>query len=95
MRVCGSRARRRKFRHLQAEPNDIDVVLVVVANYDFSTALPPAVYNLLAQHRVRRRFGFDMVVVKSASENLNQAVAFFQQVKQRPGFKKGILRIKL
>src|SRR5918995_578665 len=77
------------------DPNDIDIVLVVAANYDFSKDLPAALYNLLAQHRVRRRFGFDIVVVKNGSENLKQAVAFFQQVKQRPGVKKGILRIKL
>ncbi|HEV8719359.1 MAG TPA: hypothetical protein VGW77_01815 [Candidatus Binatia bacterium] len=95
MRVRGSGASRRKFRHLEARSNDIDIVLVVVANYDFSTDLPLAAYNLLAQHRVQRRFGFDIVVVKSGSENLNQAVAFFQQVKQQPGVKKGILRIKL
>ena len=77
------------------DPNDIDIVLVVAANYDFAKDLPPALYNLLAQHRVRTRFGFDIVVVKNGSENLKQAVAFFQQVKQRPGLKKGILRIKL
>jgi hypothetical protein len=70
-------------------------VLVVVANYNFAVDLPPALYNLLAQHRLRIRFRFDIVVVKNDSENLNQAVAFFQQVKQRPGLKKGILRINL
>jgi hypothetical protein len=79
----------------EASPNDIDLVLVVSANHDFSTVLPPAQYNLLAQQRVRRRFGFDIVVVKNDSENLELAVGFFQQVKQRPGVKKGILRIKL
>ena len=78
-----------------SNPNDIDLVLVASANYDFSTDMAPMVYNLLAQHRVRRRFGFDIVVVKNGSENLEQAVAFFQQVKQRPGVRKGILRIKL
>ncbi len=74
-------------------PNDIDLVLVVAANHDFSADLPPVQYNLLAQRRVWRRFGFDIVVVRNGSENLEQAVAFFQQVKQRPGAKKGILRI--
>jgi hypothetical protein len=44
---------------------------------------------------VRRRFGFDIVVVKDGGENLELAIAFFQQVKQRPGVKKGILRIRL
>ena len=78
-----------------SEPNDIDLILVVSAGYDFSPDLAPVVYNLLAQHRVRRRFGFDIVVVKNGSENLAQAVGFFQQVKQRPGVMKGILRIKL
>jgi hypothetical protein len=79
----------------KSDPNDIDIVLVMAGSYDFSKDLPPALYNLLAQHRVRRRFGFDIVVVKNGSENLKQAVAFFQQVKQRPSLKKGILRIKL
>ena len=77
------------------DPNDIDLVLAVEASYDFSKDLPPVQYNLLAQQRVRRRFGFDIVVVKNGSENLDHAVAFFQQVKQRPGAKKGILRITL
>jgi hypothetical protein len=77
------------------EPNDIDLVLVTASSFDLSKDLLPVAYNLLSQHRVRRRFGFDIVVVKNESENFEQAVAFFQQVKQRPGPKKGILRIKL
>ena len=77
------------------EPNDVDLVLVTASSYNLSTDLPPAVYNLLSQHRVRRRFRFDIVVVKNGSENLEQAVAFFAQVKQQPGIRKGILRIKL
>jgi hypothetical protein len=76
-------------------PHDIDLVLVVSANRDFSRDLPPAHYNVLSQRRVRRRFGFDIVVVKNDSETLEQAVAFFQQVRQRPGAKKGLVRILL
>ena len=79
----------------EPDPRDIDLVLVVEASHDFSADLPPAQYNLLAQKRVRRRFGFDIVIVKNGSGNLEQAIAFFRQVKQRPGMKKGILRIKL
>jgi hypothetical protein len=76
-------------------PNDIDLVVVVAAGHDFLTDLPPVRYNLLSQRRVRSRFGFDIVVVTNDSEKLEQAVDFFQQVKQRPGEKKGILRISL
>jgi len=76
-------------------PNDIDLVLVVSANHDFSVDLPLVQYSILSQRRVRRRFGFDIVVVKNDSETLEQAVAFFQQVRQRPGAKKGLVRIRL
>jgi len=77
------------------EPNDIDLVLVAASSCDFLTDLPPGAYNLLPHHRVRRQFRFDITVVRNDSENFEQAAAFFQQVKQRPGMKKGILRIKL
>ena len=77
------------------DPSDIDLVVVAAARHDFSAELQPAQYNLLAQRRVRRRFGFDIVVVKNGSRDLEEAVAFFQQMKQRPGIKKGILRIRL
>ena len=51
------------FVSAKPDPNDIDLVLVVAAAHDFSTDLPPVQYNLLAQQRVRRRFGFDIVAV--------------------------------
>lgn len=50
-------------------------------------------YNLLSQRRVRSRFGFDIVVVRQGSENLKLAIDFFQQVKQRPAERKGLVRI--
>ena len=77
------------------EPNDIDLVLVAASNFDLSTDLSPAAYNLLSQRRMRRRFGFDIVMVQNGSENFDHMVDFFQQVKQRPGRKKGLLRIAL
>ena len=70
------------------EPNDVDLVLVTMPNYNLSMEMPPAVYNLLSQRRMRRRFGFDIVVVKDRSDDLEQAMAFFSQVKQRPGVKR-------
>jgi hypothetical protein len=75
------------------DPNDIDLLLIVDTNHDFSATLRPSQYNLLAQKRVRKRFGFDIVVVKDGSDNLQQAIEFFQQVRQKAGWKKGILKI--
>ena len=77
------------------DPNDIDIIVVVASDHDFGSDLPIADYNLLAQNRVRRRFGFDIVVVKDGSEDYRDAIAFFQQVRQRPGLLKGLLRLRL
>jgi hypothetical protein len=77
------------------DPNDIDLILVVDAKHDFSANLRPNQYNLLAQKCVRKRFGFDIVIVKDGSNNMQQAIEFFQQVRQRAGGKKGILRITI
>jgi hypothetical protein len=68
-------------------------VLIVDANDDFSASLRPSQYNLLAQKRVRKRFGFDIVVVKDGSDNLQHAIEYFYQVRQRAGWKKGVLKI--
>jgi hypothetical protein len=76
-------------------PNDIDLVLVVTAHHNFSVDMLPMHYNVLSQRRVRQRFGFDIVVATNNHETLEQAVAFFQQVRQQPGAKKGLLRIRL
>ncbi len=76
-------------------PNDMDLVVVMATPQDFSQDLLPTHYNTLSQRRVRQRFGFDIVVATNDHETLTQAVAFFQQVRQRPGAKKGLVRIHL
>jgi len=78
-----------------SEPNDIDLVLVVSANHDFSVDFQPSDYNVLSKRRVSRRFGFDLVVARADSEEYRRYVVFFQQVRLEPGRKKGILRITL
>jgi hypothetical protein len=78
-----------------ADPNDIDLVLVVPANHDFSADFQPSEYNVLSKRRVNRRFGFDLLVARADSEEYRRYVGFFQQVRLEPGRKKGILRIWL
>jgi hypothetical protein len=79
----------------KAEPNDIDLVLLVSANHDFAADLQPSAYNVLSKRRVNRRFGFDLLVARADSEEYRRYVGFFQQVRLEPGRKKGILRIWL
>ncbi len=77
------------------EPNDIDLVVVVSSDHDFSAEFLPSEYNVLSKRQVHRRFGFDLLVARSESEEYRRYLEFFQQVRLEPGRKKGILRIWL
>jgi hypothetical protein len=74
-------------------PNDIDLILVVRKDFNLAVDLLPAQYNLISRAHVQRRFGFDIVAVRSGSPEVDEAVSFFQQVRGRPDDRKGILRI--
>ena len=76
-------------------PNDIDLILVVSANHDFSVDFQSSEYNVLSKRRVNQRFGFDLLVARVDSEEYRRYVEFFQQVRLEPMRKKGILRIQL
>jgi len=78
-----------------AEPNDIDLVVVLSREHNLKIELPIGFYNLLAQNRVRRRFGFDIVVVKNGTQSMNEACEFFQRVRHQPALRKGIVKLKL
>lgn len=79
----------------QPDPNDIDLALVVSGSHDFEADFKPSEYNVLSKRRVNRRFGFDLLVARTGSEEYRRYVTFFQQVRLEPGHKKGILRIRL
>jgi hypothetical protein len=76
-------------------PNDIDLVVVVSSDHDFSADFQPSEYSVLSKRQVHRRFGFDLLVARSESEEYRRYLEFFQQVRLEPGRKKGILRIWL
>ncbi|MEW6301822.1 MAG: hypothetical protein AB1705_00010 [Verrucomicrobiota bacterium] len=77
------------------DPNDIDLILVVDANHDFSIDLSPAIYNILSKQRVHRRFGFDLLVAREGSVEYQRWTGFFQQVRLEPDRHKGILRLTI
>jgi len=79
----------------RADPNDIDLILVVPDGHDFTSELTPAEYNVLSKRRVRRRHGMDLLVARSGSEEYSRYVRLFQQVRLEPGRVKGIVRITL
>jgi len=49
----------------------------------------------VSSRSVRRRYGFDIVVVREYTVEYEEAVAFFQQVRGQPALRKGILKLTL
>ena len=79
----------------KAEPNDIDLILVVDARHDFSADLNPAAYNVVSKRRVHWRFGFDLLVAREGSVECRRWIEFFSQVRLAPEQQKGIVRLSL
>jgi hypothetical protein len=77
------------------DPNDIDLVVVLLRNHDLTAELLPGQYNVVSRRRVQRRYGFDIVSVREESVEYDEAVAFFTQVRHAPALRKGMLRLAL
>ena len=85
------------------EPNDIDVILILPEDWDFTAEVKPFEYNLLARRRIQRRYELDLFGVPRNSETEKNMVDFFSQVRsewcdrlQIPySQEKGLIRIEL
>ena len=49
-------------------------------------------YNVLSKRQVHRRFGFDLLVARSESEEYRRYLEFFQQVRLEPGAQEGDIK---
>ena len=77
------------------EPGDVDLVVVLSAEHDVGAEILPCEYNLLSNRRVRKRYGFDILVAQEGHPEHAKYIEFFMQVKGKPDFEKGVLRIRL
>jgi hypothetical protein len=79
------------------EPGDIDLVIVLPADFDLSVELPPFKYNAISKRQLRWHFPFDVFVVRERAQEHEKRVQYFQQVKDDETLekRKGLLGIKL
>ncbi|MGC2303800.1 DUF6932 family protein [Candidatus Binatus sp.] len=72
-------------------PSDIDLVLSLPETVIFNQEdLSPYTANLISASRVRRAYGFDILVAPRGSILQDDYLDDFQDVKGRPGLRKGI-----
>ena len=76
-------------------PNDVDLVAVLRLGHDFERDLPMSEYALVSRALLRRRFGFDVVVAERDGGVYQAYVDFFSRVREAPGLRKGMLRVRL
>lgn len=74
------------------EPDDIDLIVVLRSSHDFASNLRPADYNIVSKKRVKKEYGFDVMVVPEDSRALDEYLSFFQRT--REGRTKGVLEVQ-
>ena len=83
------------------EPGDIDLIVVLRANFVFTEEALPMEYNIQSKRMVRKLYGFDIIPVTDGSEAYRRFLKFFSQVKPNDPDqltvheRKGVLRIEL
>lgn len=63
------------------EPNDIDLILVLPADWDMFRDLRPFEYNVVSRARTRKTYGIDVTPVPAGTVQDARARLFFEQVR--------------
>lgn len=79
----------------QAQPNDIDVILVLRGDYDLNQPVSPYEYNLRSTRMVRKAYRLDLFAVRPNSLEYDRFIDLFCEVRGHPELTKGILRVVL
>jgi hypothetical protein len=83
------------------EPGDIDLVIALRTDFDFTAELRPFEYNIQSKRMIRKRYRFDVRVAVDGSDVYLEAIEFFRKVRpedqEQAGYppRKGLLRIEL
>ncbi|MBI4568565.1 MAG: hypothetical protein HY719_09210 [Planctomycetes bacterium] len=83
------------------EPGDIDVILVLSPDWDFSRDVSPSDYNLIAKKRVIGKYEIHLFSVRAGSEEERRWVEYFEQVGTKwikglgipEGTRKGLVKV--
>jgi len=79
----------------KAQPEDIDIIVVLRQGVDFTMEFKPHEYNVLSARRVKRRYPFDVRYATPEAGTLDPMIAFFAEVRGRPGLRKGMVKVTL
>ncbi len=76
-------------------PSDIDLLLVLRDDTPLGATVPPFRYNPRSRSYIRKKYRFDFFPAYDTDGSAAEVIAFFRQVKNRPGAVKGLLKVVL
>ena|ERR1041385_6014042 len=79
----------------KSQPEDIDLVIVLPRNHDWTADLGPAESALVNRPALQRRFSFDVLLAAEGGADYERYVEFFGRVRENAAIRKGIVRIRL
>jgi hypothetical protein len=65
----------------KAEPNDVDIILVLRSDFDLGSELRPMEYNIQSKRAVKRQYGFDVLPAIEGTEVYEEYLRLFSQVR--------------
>jgi hypothetical protein len=71
------------------------IFLVLPGDWDFDAELSRNAYHVVSKKRVRKRFGFDILVAREDSRQYSEYVELFCRVRGETHLRKGILRVEV
>ena len=78
-----------------AAPEDMDLIVGLRRDHDWSADLGMRDYTLVSRSALRRRFGFDVFLATDGGKDYERYVEFFGRVREDTSARKGMMRIEL
>ena len=79
----------------EAEPNDIDLLILYSDDFDLATPMTPIERNLISNRWTEPNWGLHVFAATEGSVTYAKMVAQWSQVRAHPGQAKGMVRIPL
>ena len=77
------------------QPEDIDLIVVLHRDHDWSADLGPQEYALVSRPALRRKFGFDVLLAAEGGADYERYIEFFGRLRDDASARKGMVRIIL
>lgn len=76
-------------------PNDVDVIVVLRHDHDFTATLRPLPYNMVSKSQIRRLYRIDALIGQDGDIEVDKHIRLFRRVRWNSKLYKGMLRIRL